>query len=125
MSSRPLLIAGIVGGILAGVALFAVALALVAIDGAALSASVMATLVLMAMLGVVLDATWLTLAVDRLTKLGDGSEGEEGEDGEGWGRPGPAPVPPWPPSEDPNWWPEFERDFRGHLEARERAPVAG
>jgi hypothetical protein len=46
MSSRPLLIAGIVGGILAGVALFTLALAVVAIDGAALSGQMMAMLVL-------------------------------------------------------------------------------
>jgi hypothetical protein len=37
MSSRRVLIAGIVGGILAGVALFSLALAVVAIDGAAVS----------------------------------------------------------------------------------------
>ena len=123
MSSRPLVIAGIVGGILAGVALFALALALVAIDGAALSAQMMAMLVLGAALGFVLDATWLCLAVGWLAKLDHGSEGEEG--GEGWGRPGPDPARPWPPSEDLDGCPEFEGDFRVYLEARERALVAG
>jgi hypothetical protein len=88
MSSRPLLIAGIVGGVLAGVALFASALVLVASDGAALSGSMMAMLVLGAAQGWVLDATWLCLALDRLAKLGHGSEGEEGEGGEGGVGPG-------------------------------------
>ena len=122
MSSRPLLIAGIVGGSLAGVAVFALALAVVAIDGAGLSGQSMAMLVLGAMLGFVLDATWLSIAADRLSKLGRGSEGEEGEDGPR--RPGPDPAPPRPPPEGPGWWPEFERDLRGYREAREREPVA-
>jgi hypothetical protein len=123
MSSRPLLIAGIVGGILAGVALFALALAVVAIDGAALSGQIMAMLVLAAMLGFVLDATWLTLAIDRLSKLGHGRKDDEG--GEGWGTPRPDPERPWPPSGDPDWWPAFERDFGVYGEAGDRAPVAG
>jgi hypothetical protein len=118
MSSRFLLIVGIVAGILAGLALFAVALAVVAIDGAALGGQVMAILVLGTMLGFVLDATWLTLAVDRLSKLGRGHDDEEGDDG--WGKPGPDPVRPWPPSEDSGWWPAFERDFRAYHDARAR-----
>jgi len=122
MSSRPLLIAGIVGGILAGVALFALALALVAVDGPVLSGQIMAMLVLGATLGFVLDATWLTLAVDRLSKLGHGSQDEKG--GEGWGTPGPDPSRPWPPSEDPDWWPAFERDIGVYREAPERSPIA-
>jgi hypothetical protein len=118
MLSRPLLlIAGLVGGILAGVALFVLALALVAADGAALSGQMMALLVLGAMLGLVLDAAWLTLAVDRLLKLGRGGEGEDGADGGGGSVPNPAP--PRPPSEDPDWWPEFEREFRDYRESRE------
>ena len=123
MSSRPVLIAGIVGGILAGVALFFLALAVVAIDGAAVSGQMMAMIVLGAMLGFVLDATWLTVAMDRLSKLGNGRQDEEG--GEGWGTPEPDPSRPRPPSEDPDWWPAFERDFGLYREARERAPIAG
>lgn len=122
MSSRPLLIVGIVGGIVAGVALFAAALAVVAISGPALSGQIMAMLVLGAMLGFVLDATWLTLAVDRLSKLGGDGEDEDG--GDGWGKPGPDPVRPWLPSEDPDWWPAFERDFRAYYDAREDTPIA-
>jgi hypothetical protein len=125
MSSRPRLIAGIVGGAVAGVALFALALVLVAILGDALSAQMMATLVMLTLLGFLLDATWLCVAVDRLRKLDHGSEGGEGEGGGGRGGPGPPRPPhPRPPSEDPDWWPEFERDFRDYLQPRERAPAA-
>lgn len=106
---------------MAGVALFVLALVLVAILGGALSAQMMATLVMLTLLGFVLDATWLCLAVDRLRKLDHGSEGSEGEGGEGWRGPGPpSPPHPRPPSEDPDWWPEFERDLRDYLEPRER-----
>jgi hypothetical protein len=123
MSSRPRLIAGIIGGAVAGVALFVLALVLVAVIGDALSAQMMATLVLLTLLGFVVDATWLCLAVDRLRKLDHGGEGDDG--GEGWGGPGPpSPAHPCPPSEDPEWWPEFERDFRDYLEPREHTPSA-
>ena len=121
MSSRPLLIAGIVGGILVGAALFALALAVVAIDGPALSGQTMAMVVLGAGLGFVLDATWITLAVDRLLKLGRGGDDEDG--GTGWGKPGPGPRPSPPPDEF-DWWPEFERDLRRYRDERERAPMA-
>jgi len=122
MSSRRLVIAGIIGGVLAGLAVFAVALVLVAMIGPALSAQMMAILVLGAALGLVLDATWLTLAVAQLGKL------DHGGDDEGWeggGGPAPDPVRPRPPGEDPDWWPELERDLRAHLEAPDDAPVAG
>jgi hypothetical protein len=123
MSSRHLLIAGIVGGIVAGVMLFVLALALVAAEGAALDGQTMAVLVLGASLGFVLDATWLCLLVDRLSRPGDGSAKDDGEEGRGGS--GPGPEHPRPPSGDPDWWPEFERDFRDYRERRERAPVAG
>jgi hypothetical protein len=119
MSSRSLLIVGIVGGVLAGVALFALTLAVVAVYGPALSGQMMAMLMLGGALGLVLDATWLTLAVDRLSKLGRGREDDEG--GDGWGKPGPDPTRPRPPSQDFDWWPAFESDFRAYDE-RERAP---
>lgn len=120
MSSRPLLIVGIVVGILAGVALFAVALAVVAIDGPALSGQMMSLVVLGAALGFVLDATWLTVAVDRLLKLGGG--GDDGDGGTGWGKPRPDPRPS-SPSDEFDWWPAFERDFRAYRDAYERAPI--
>ena len=126
MSSRPLMIVGMVGGILAGVALCVAGLLVVAVDGAALSGQVLALLMLGVALGVVLDATWLTLAVAQLDKLDRGSEDDDGEGdgGGGGGWPGPAPARPRPPSEDPAWWPEFERDLRAHLDEHDRAPVA-
>ena len=108
---------------MAGVALFTLALAVVAIDGAALSGQMMAMLVLGTMLGFVLDATWLSVAMDRLSKLGHRRQGGEG--GEGWGTPGPDPAGPWPPSEDPDSWPAFETDFGVYGEPRQRAPIAG
>jgi hypothetical protein len=124
MSSRPVLIAGFVGGVVAGVALFALALVLVAIGGTALGGPMMALLVLGTVMGFVLDSAWLSVAVCRLAKLDAGGGGEEDEGGKGRGRPGPDPAPPSPPSEDPEWWPEFERELRAYLEADERTPVA-
>lgn len=121
MSSRPLLIAGIVAGALAGVALVAVALFIVAVDGATLSAQMMSMLVLGTMGLIALDGTWLTMAMRRLGKLSDGGEND---DGEGWGRRGPAPARPSPPSGDPGWWPEFERELRTYQQERERSPTA-
>jgi len=108
----------------AGIALFALALAVVAVDGPALSGQMLSVIVLGAALGLVLDATWLAVAVDRLARLG---RGEDDEGGAGWGKPGPDPVRPGPPSHDFDWWPEFERDFRAYQDARdtrERAPAA-
>lgn len=122
-SSRPLLIAGIVAGSLAGVALVAAALTVVATKGPALSAPTMSLLVLGTAAGIVLDATWLCLAMDRLLRLSHGGNGDD-DGGEGWGRRGPDPARPSPPSGDPGWWPEFERDFRAYQEERSRAPVA-
>lgn len=117
MSSRPLVLAGIVAGVLAAIALFAVALGVVAMDGETLSASTMALLVLGTAVGWVLDATWLCFAVNRLASPDHGGESDEGEGGGGWHRPGPDPGRPSPPSEDPDWWPEFEREFRAHAAA--------
>jgi hypothetical protein len=122
VSSRPLLIGGIVLGALGGIALCVAALVVVAIDGSALSAQVMATLLMVTALGVVLDATWLTYAVAQLARLGGGDDDEGGEPR---GGPSSDPVVPGPSHEGPDWWPEFERELRTHLEAREDAPVAG
>lgn len=120
MSSRPLLIAGIVAGALAGIALVAAALVVVAVDGPTLSAQVMSLLVLGTAAGIVLDGTWITLAVGWLGKLNHRDNGDDDGD-EGWGRRGPDPSRPSPPSGDPGWWPEFERDFREYQDARSRS----
>ena len=122
MSSRPLVIAGFVGGVVAGVALFAGALALVAMGGDGMSGPMMALLVLGTMLGFVLDATWLTLALGRLTGDGPG-DGEDGDGGNGWGSPGSDPPRPRPPSDEPDWWPEFERELTEYLKVRERPRI--
>jgi hypothetical protein len=41
-----------------------------------------------------------------------------GDDDGGGGGPGSGPDDPGPP-----WWPEFERDFRAYVAARERTPA--
>jgi hypothetical protein len=123
MSSRSLVIAGIVAGILAGVTLFGLALAVVAIDGAALGPQMMAMLMLGAALGFVLDATWLTVAVGWLGKLDHGGDGEEGRGGGGWNDPGPGPARPWPPCEDLEGSPECHAELSAYPEAPEQARV--
>lgn len=123
MSPRSLLIARIVVGVLAGLALLAGALAVVAIDGSALNGPMMATVVLGALAGWALDATWLAFAIDRLVTLGQDGEGREGEDGDGGRGPEPHPPGPRPPTEDADWWPGFERELRAHVEARERERI--
>ncbi len=121
MSSRALLIAGIAAGIVVGVALLGLALVVVALDGSTLSATTMALLILGAAVGWVLDATWLSLAIVRLMEPGRGGEDEGGN---GWGGSGPRPVPPRPPDDDFDWWPQFEADLRAHLEPGDRVPAA-
>jgi hypothetical protein len=123
MSSRKLLIVGIVGGIVAGLGLLGMALAVVAQDGAALSASTMALVILGAAGGWLLDAALLSMAIVRLATPDRGGE-DDGGGGDGWDHRGPRPVGPPPPGEDPAWWPEFERDLQAHLGAPDRVPVA-
>jgi hypothetical protein len=124
MSSRPLLIAGFLGSIFAGVALFVLALMVVASDGEALSGQSMAVLILGVMLGFVLDSVWLCLTVSRLSKLGQRGDGEDDSDGKGPRRPAPEPgSPPPSPSAEPEWWPEFERELREYGERQGRVPA--
>jgi len=124
MSSRPLLIVGIVGAALAGLALLGVALLIVAADGAAISGPVMTTIVLGAAGSWVLIAAWLTYAVDRLQKLRHSPNGDDGESGGGGGSTAPPPAGPKSPPGDADWWPDFERELRAHLEDNERTPAA-
>lgn len=119
-SPPPLQIAGIVVGVVAGGALLALTIAFVTI-GASLSVPEAGMVVLAAAVGFVLYTAWLCHIVRRLAKLERGGGGEEGEPGGGWRWSGPDPTRP--PSEGPDWWPEFERDLHAYLEARERAPV--
>ncbi|MGH2916486.1 MAG: hypothetical protein ACRDMX_16030 [Solirubrobacteraceae bacterium] len=124
MSSRPALIAGIVVGALAGLLVLAAALALVAVDGLALSGSMMALVILGSLGCWVLDGTWLAFASERLMTLPRGGDAEQGGGGDGRGGPSPPSPGPRPPSGDADWWPDFERDLQAHLEANERTPVA-
>jgi hypothetical protein len=123
MESRLLVMAGFVGGVMAGAALFVGALALLAIDGEGMNDTTMALLMLGTMLGFVLDATWLSLALGRLNRHDDRDEGEDGESADGWGRPGSDPPRPRPPFDEPDWWSEFERDFRAHVKEWNRPPI--
>jgi hypothetical protein len=72
--------------------------------------------------GFALIALSLCLILRRFGVMGGGGEGA---DGEGWGREAPDPSRPQPPSEEPDLWPEFERELREYLESHERTPVAG
>jgi len=51
---------------------------------------------------------------------GDDDPGGGGEGGTGRGGDGDAPKPPPPPSSglEPEWWPEFEREFAAHIRRR-------
>jgi hypothetical protein len=113
MSSRPLLITRIIGGALAGIGLLGGALAVVAADGPGMSPTTMALVILGAVLAWAVDGWWLSVAIVRLLGL-DGSDGDEG--GYGWDGPDPAPIRPSPPDEEPEWWPEFERELRVVIE---------
>ena len=60
-----------------------------------------------------------------LRRLGIMEGGSGGEDGQGWGRKANEPIRPQPPSDEPDLWPQFERELREYLETHERTPVAG
>jgi hypothetical protein len=45
---------------------------------------------------------------------------DDGEGGDGGSRCGPAPD-----DEPPPWWPEFEREFHAHVQARDARPPVG
>lgn len=72
------------------------------------------------LLGFMVWAPWLAARVVRRWKLGDDSDDGSGFGGEGGGGSrGPSP-PNRPPDAEPEWWPDFEREFAGYLE---RMPV--
>jgi hypothetical protein len=122
MSSRPLLIAGVIGGALAVVVLFALAVTVVAVDGRQLTAPELTGVVLGAALGWALAAAVLSVSLDRLRALDRGSD-EGGDGGSGRRLPEPPPTPPRPPSAEGDWWPEFERELRAHLQEQDREPA--
>jgi len=67
----------------------------------------------LSLLALVASCVWL--AVWSVRRLGGGADdSDEGETGGGgWGR-GPRPISP-PPDADPEWWPEFERQFAAYV----------
>ena len=63
---------------------------------------------------------WLLVRTARRADTGgdDGGDGEESGGGPGGGG-GGTPRGPGPrPDGDPDWWPEFERSFAAHVNAR-------
>jgi hypothetical protein len=69
-------------------------------------------------LAFMLCAPWLAARSLRRRRLGDDSDDGDGFGGGGGGR---RPTPPnRPPDADPEWWPEFEREFATYVE---RLPV--
>ena len=65
---------------------------------------------------------FVALALVRLTAPDESDEGG-GDDGPpGRGGRGPRPRPRGP---EPTWWPDFQRDFRAYVKARDaRRPVS-
>lgn len=51
--------------------------------------------------------------------------GGEDHGGGGGGSDGPDRTGPRPPTDEPDWWPQFEGELRAYLEAHERLPIAG
>jgi hypothetical protein len=70
------------------------------------------------LLGAMCGTYYLCVVLDRRARdRGDSTEGD-GEGGGGAKR-GGGRVPPKPPSgTDPEWWPEFERQFADHVRCR-------
>ena len=121
-TSTTLVFVTMASSIIVGGLLVAVCLGLLA-GGGGLSALTTAGLSSVSALGFVI----VTINACRvLRRVAPGASGGEGGE-EGWGRggPGPNPTPRPPSSDEPDWWPQFERDLRAYLEAYERVPVAG
>jgi hypothetical protein len=115
-----LAVAAVVGAALAGSALWASACTLIVVlkpHGELLNAGI-ATAV---GVGFALIALSLCLILRRLGVMGGRSDDA---DGPGWGPEANDPTRPQPPSDEPDLWPEFERELREYLQAHERAPVA-
>jgi len=121
-TSLPLATAAIIGGIVLGGALLAVTLGLLAV-GNPLGAPATGGLALASILGFALITVLLCRVTRRLAPVAGRRDGDDGEGG-GPGRGGRDPSP-WPPSDEPDWWPQFERDLHAYVEARERVPISG
>jgi hypothetical protein len=118
-TSLPLATAPIAGAIVLGGVLLAVTLGLLAV-GDPLSAPATGGLALASALGFVIVTIALCRVIRRLAAAAGSRHGDDGEGGgEGGREPGPRP-----PSDEPDWWPQFERDLCAYLEAHERYTLA-
>jgi hypothetical protein len=72
-------------------------------------------------IGFAVSCVWLAWWSSRRFTGGaeDWNDGDSG--GGGWGR-GPRPKTP-PPNSDPEWWPEFERQFAVYLQGHRAQPA--
>jgi hypothetical protein len=62
---------------------------------------------------------WLLVRVASHWDSGDDDGGDSGGGGNSGGGGGDPPSPPNPqPDAEPEWWPEFERAFAAHVNAR-------
>jgi hypothetical protein len=69
----------------------------------------------LAIAGVILAELALLLALfAMLSRWGDDDE-DHGDDGGGGGPPGRSGPPPPSDDGDPDWWPEFEREFAAYV----------
>jgi hypothetical protein len=96
----------------------ALALAVGQTDHASWLGFVVAAVPVCACLGL---GVWLIVATGREDSDEDGGDNGDGEGGGGGGgRRGPRHPEPGPslPDDDPEWWPQFERDFADYLQAR-------
>lgn len=116
-----LAVVAVVGAALAGAALWGIACTAIVLlrphgelMNAAIAVAVGAGFALIA----------LSLCVS-LRRLGVMESGSDGGDGQGWGREANDPIRPQPPSDEPDLWPQLERELREYLETHERTPVAG
>jgi hypothetical protein len=122
-ASLPLTIAAIVASGLVGAALLALAAALL-VTRDMLTTPTVAGLAFASALGFVVVTIKLCRVIEALVGPGQGPDGEGGGPDDGGGGPGPGPTRPRPPSDEPAWWPQFERDLRAYLDARERVPAS-
>jgi hypothetical protein len=87
-----------------------------AMSGGAVAPAVMLGLCLLGLL-IVMTVMLIQLPTDRR----DGTDGDWGSGGGGPGPKGGGPGGPHPTGDDPEWWPEFERQFAEYVRSTIRA----